>query len=36
MTQNLSAITFFVDDYDSAIEYFTTVCLLYTSDAADE
>ena len=25
MTQNLSAITFFVDDYDSAIEYFTTV-----------
>ncbi|OJF70305.1 glyoxalase [Alteromonas sp. V450] len=25
MTHNLSAITFFVDDYDSAIEYFTTV-----------
>ena len=25
MTQNLSAITFFVDDYDSAVEYFTTV-----------
>ena len=25
MTQHLSAITFFVDDYDSAIEYFTTV-----------
>ena len=25
MTLNLSAITFFVDDYDSAIEYFTTV-----------
>lgn len=25
MTQNLSAITFFVDNYDSAIEYFTTV-----------
>ena len=25
MTQHLSAITFFVDDYDSAIEYFTRV-----------
>ena len=25
MTQNLSAVTFFVDDYDSAIEYFTAV-----------
>lgn len=25
MTQHLSAITFFVDDYDNAIEYFTTV-----------
>ena len=25
MTQNLTAITFFVDNYDSAIEYFTTV-----------
>ena len=25
MTQHLSAITFFVDDYDRAIEYFTTV-----------
>ncbi|WP_394223130.1 VOC family protein [Alteromonas gracilis] len=25
MTQQLSAITFFVDDYDSAIHYFTTV-----------
>ena len=25
MTQHLSAITFFVDDYDSAIAYFTTV-----------
>ena len=25
MTHNLSAITFFVDDYDTAIEYFTTV-----------
>lgn len=25
MTQHLSAITFFVDNYDSAIEYFTSV-----------
>lgn len=25
MTQHLSAITFFVDDYDNAIEYFTTI-----------
>ena len=25
MTQNLSAVTFFVENYDSAIEYFTTV-----------
>ena len=25
MRQHLSAITFFVDDYDNAIEYFTTV-----------
>lgn len=25
MTHHLSAITFFVDDYDNAIEYFTTV-----------
>ncbi len=25
MTQHLSAITFFVDDYDSAIAYFTSV-----------
>ena len=25
MTQHLSAITFFVDDYDNAIEYFTSI-----------